>query len=193
VLLALLALLAAPPSVLTALGDLKPTPGAWAEYAVKSKKSQLRVRVSVLLEDAPAGRYWLELDLTPDREAPQAVRLLVHGDPADARNLERVELYRTGQAPIELPVDRLELPKPGKPRRVVTGPEERIQVPAGSFKARRLDKGDVRLWKSAGVPLWGLVKSQSPHETVELLSSDFVGAHSLFPSPPQGNGSDKTK
>jgi hypothetical protein len=183
-------LLAAPPSVLTALGDFQPAPGAWAEYAVKSMKSKLRVRVSVLPDEAPAGRYWLELDLTPDRDAPQAVRMLVHGDPADPRNLERIELYRAGQAPIELPVERLELPRPGKPRRIVPGREERIQVPAGTFKAQRFDAGDVRLWKSRAVPLWGLVKSQSQHETVELLGSDFVGAHSLFP---QGNGSERTK
>jgi hypothetical protein len=192
VLLALI-LLAAPPSVLSALGELKPTPGAWAEYAVKSKKSQLRVRVSVLPDEAPPGRYWLELDLTPGRDAPQSVRLLVHGDPADPRNLERVELYRPGQAPIELPVERLELPKPGKPRPARAGREERVQVPAGSFKAQRLDAGNVRLWRSPAVPLWGLVKSQSPGETVELLRSDFAGAHTLFPNPPQGNGSDKTK
>jgi hypothetical protein len=178
-----------------ALGDLKPSPGTWAEYAVKSGQWSLRVRASVLPDPAPAGRYWLELVTTADNAPLQAVRLLVHGSPAQPGNLERVELYRAGQAPIEMPVDGLanEPLKQRKPPRLVRGREQSVQVPAGSFTARRFDAGDVRLWRSPAVPLWGLVKSKSPRQTVELVSSGLGGAQSVFPSPPQGNGSDKTK
>jgi hypothetical protein len=175
-----------------ALGDLEPTPGAWAEYAVKSPQWSLRVRVSVLPDPAPVDRYWLELVTTAGNAPMQAVRLLVHGSLAQPRSLERVELYRTGQAPLELPVEGLanEPLKPGKPPRIVRGRKERVQVPAGSFTAQRFDAGDVRLWRSPDVPLWGLVRSRSPRQTVELVDSGLTGAHSVFP---QGNGNDKTK
>lgn len=178
-----------------ALGDLEPTPGAWAEYTVKSPQWSLRVRASVLPDPAPAGRYWLELVTTADNAPLQAMRLLVHGSPAKPGNLERIELYRPGQAPLELPADGLanEPLTPRKPPRLVRGREEAVQVPAGSFKAQRFDAGDVRLWKSRTVPLWGLVKSHSPRQTVELSSSGSSGAQSVFPHPPQGNGNDKTK
>lgn len=174
------------PAVLEALGDLDPKPGAWAEYLVRSKKGEaVRVRISVLPDPAPQGRYWLELDTTAPGAQPQAVRLLVHGSPARAQNLERMELYMSGQAPIEIPIDQLKnaLPDPGKSAapKIVRRGEEQVTVRAGTFTARIVDVGGARVWRSAKVPLWGLVKGRSPRETIELLGSGFTGAHSVFP------------
>ena len=155
------------PAVLEALGDLDPKPGAWAEYLVRSKKGEaVRVRISVLPDHAPQGGYWLELDTT-------------------AQNLERMELYMSGQAPIEIPIDQLKnaLPDPGKSAapKIVRRGEEQVTVRAGTFTARIVDVGGARVWRSAKVPLWGLVKGRSPRETIELLGSGFTGAHSVFP------------
>jgi hypothetical protein len=174
------------PAVLEALGDLDPKPGAWAEYLVRSKKGEaVRVRISVLPDLAPQGRYWLELDTAAPGAPPQAVRLLVHGSPARARNLERMELYMLGQAPIEIPIDQLKdpLPDPGKSAtpKIVRGGEEQVTVPAGTFTARLIDVGGTRVWRSTKVPLWGLVKGRSRRETIELLGSGFAGARSVFP------------
>jgi hypothetical protein len=193
VLLALFLLAAPPavplfanPAVLEALGDLRPTPGAWAEYLVRGKKGHaLRVRISVLTEAAPEGRYWLELDTAAPGAPPQAARLLVHGSPTRPENIERMEIYMLGQAPIEIPIDQLQetLPRagPAPPPKIVRGGVARVRVSAGSFDARIVEVGDTRIWRSAQVPLWGLVKGRSPRETVELLGSGGQGAHSVFP------------
>jgi hypothetical protein len=176
------------PAGLEALGDLKPTPGAWAEYLVRSRKGRaVRVRISVLPEPAPKDRYWLELDTAAPSAPPQAARLLVHGSPTRAQDIERMELYMLGQAPIEVPIDQgkdaLPEPRKSRPPRVVFGGEERVKVRAGAFAARIIDVGGTRVWRSAQVPLWGLVKGRSPRETIELLGSGFEGAHSVFPKP----------
>ena len=54
----------------------------------------------------------------------------------------------------------------------------------------------MRVWRSSQVPLWGLVKAQSPRQTVELIASGKTGAESIFPpgwTDDQGKGSESTK
>jgi hypothetical protein len=177
----------ADPSLLTAVGELEPVPGAWAEYLVQSKKTKaVRVRISVLTEPAPPGRYWLELDTATPGAPPQAARLLVHGNPSRAENIERMEIYMLGQAPIEIPIDQLagSWPEAGKakaPAKIVHRAAGQVSVQAGRFTTEIVDVGDTRVWRSRLVPLWGLVKGRSPRETVELLGSGRDGAHSVFP------------
>ncbi|TMA29331.1 MAG: hypothetical protein E6J78_02960 [Deltaproteobacteria bacterium] len=185
------------PQLLSALGDFKPEPGAWAEYLVRSSGEQVRVRISVLPEAAPEGRYWLELDTASPGGPPAAAKLLLHGSPARAENIERLLLFMPGQAPVEIPVDQLREDMPAEPAakapKVSRKKRERVQVRGGTFAdAEALQVGDTRLWRSDRVPLWGLIKSRSPRATVELLGSARSGAHSVFPGD-QGNGSESTK
>jgi hypothetical protein len=185
--------LIADPAVLEALGDLEARPGSWAEYLVQGKKTPtVRVRISVLTDPAPQGRYWLELDTAALGAPPQAARLLVHGSPARPQDIERMEIYMLGQAPIELPLGQIgdkdkaaERAKTKPPPKIVRRGEERVEVRGGKFTAQVLQVGDTRVWRSPLVPLWGLVKGRSPRQTIELLGSGREGAHSVFPDPPK--------
>lgn len=199
-LLALLLLAAVPapvlgdPALAGALGALKPEPGAWVEYAVRTRgQPDVRVRVSVLPPALPDGWFWLEVVSAGSEGLPSAVKLRARGDPGDRRNLDRMLLYVAGQAPIEVPLDQLPdspAPAPGQ-RRVVSGAPERVRVKAGVFaNARPVRAGEVRLWRDGSVPLWGLVKARTPRQTVELIGYGHTGAHSTFP---QGNGSESMK
>jgi hypothetical protein len=186
-------------AVLEALGDLDPSPGSWADYELRARSGEsLRVRISVLSEPAPQGRYWLEVDTTAPGLPAEAARLLLRGSPSRARNVERLEIYVSGQAPIEIPADDLEKEiapaSPARKTRVRRRGQERVQVPAGSFAADVIDVGGTRLWRSARVPLWGIVKERSARETLELVGSGREGAHSAFPPDDRhGKGRERTK
>jgi hypothetical protein len=190
--------------ILRALGEIDAVPGSWVEYLVKRKgTAAARVRFAVLDEPAPEGRYWLELDTALASAAPQAVRMLLHGDPSRARSIERMELYLLGQAPVAIPVgeirDELEKDGPKKPARVIRRGKARVSVRGGAYDAEVFDVGQARVWKSAQVPLWGLVQARAQGETVELLRSGRTGARSLFPErfahprADHGKGSETTK
>ena len=185
-----------------ALGPPDAQPGAWVEYAIRTKgQSDTRVRFSILPPRLEGGWYWLEEAGVNSEGMASAIKVRVKGDPSDPRNYDRMFVYVFGQAPIEVPIDQLTLPEPPKkePDRVVKGAPERISVKAGVFeKAEPLRLRDVRVWRSPKVPLWGLVKAQSPRQTVELIGSGRTGAHSTFPAgwgedAPQGKGSESTK
>jgi hypothetical protein len=185
-----------------ALGPPKAEPGAWAEYAVRTRgEPDVRVRISILPPLLADGRYWLEADSVGSEGMPYAVKLRAKQDPADPRNVDKLYLYVAGQAPIEAPLDQLPpaAPPTRKMGKVVRGAPERVQVKAGVFeKAEPLRVGEVRIWRSSSVPIWGLVKSQSRRQTVELMAFGRTGAHSTFPpgfadEQNQGNGSESMK
>lgn len=170
-------------------------PGAWAEYLVTGKGSEpLRVRISVLSKEGDNAA--IEIDTLPKTGVAQSVRMLVHGTPADARNVKKIELYVAGQAPIEVPVDELRddmrPPPKNKPRAVQRG-RERVQVPAGSFDTKVVDKGPSRIWSSNLVPIYGMVKTRTKAQTAELIAFGRTGAHSLFPDAAHQKGSERTK
>ena len=176
-------------------GRFDAQPGAWVEYLVHGKGSEpLRVRVSVLSKDG--DRALIEIDTLAKDKPSQSVRMLVHGSPADARNLDKLELYVAGQAPIEVPVDDLrdETRPPAKDKtRAVQRGRERVQVPAGSFDAQVVDRGPSRIWSSNDVPIFGMVKTRTKAQTAELIGFGRQGAHSLFPDAAHQKGSETTK
>lgn len=202
---------AAPPSAIlgdpalsNALGPPDAHPGAWVDYAIRTKgEPDVRVRFSILPPALPGGQYWLEEAGVSSAGQGSAVKLRAHGDPADPRNIDRMYIYVPGQAPIEIPLDQLPpppAPAAKKPAKLVKGRPERVQVKGGVFeKAETMRVGDVRIWRSPKVPIWGLVKAVGPHQTVELLGSGTTGAHTIFPPGfsedqlPQGKGSESTK
>jgi len=179
-----------------ALGSIDPQPGAWVEYLIRAKeKGNLRLRATVLPASGD-GRYWLELASASDTGLVSAARLLLRGKELSAGAVERMALLVAGQQPIEVPPEQLP--------RVSTTPRaqmqasqlgrERVRVPAGEFTAEVIRISRTKVWRSAGVPLWGLVKAVSPRQSIELVSSGRSGGHSLFPPGwGQGNGSDKRK
>jgi hypothetical protein len=192
------------PRLAAALGPLHPQPGAWVEYAIHSKDAGgVRARISIL-SALPDGRCWLELNAISEDVPPASVKLLLRGSTLAKKDIVRAFIWITGQAPIELPVDQLpqEEEKEGDKRpapKVHRGAPETVEVRAGTFeKAETLRVGDTRLWRSAQVPLWGLVKAQSPRQTLELSARGTTGAHTVFPpgwgdEPAQGNGKESTK
>ena len=190
------------PRLVAALGPLHPQPGAWVEYAIHSRNAGgVRARLSIL-SALPDGRYWMEINTLSEEMPPASVKLLLRGTTIAPKDVERAFIWITGQAPLELPVDQLPAQKEKEPAaseaRLHKGAPETVQVAAGTFaKAETLRVGDTRIWRSASVPLWGLVKAQSPRQTLELTGSGTTGAHTLFPAgwgeEPQGNGKESTK
>ena len=191
------------PLLTAALGPIQPQPGAWVEYYVRNKgKPDTRVRASVLDQPAADGRYWLEIASASEQGIAAAVKMLVHGDPATAKDVERMFVFLAGQQPLEVPLDQVDMPKkaPPKPPAVKHLRREPLTVRAGTFKAELLQAGDMRVWRAPGeVPLWSLVKAQSPRESVELIGRGRTGAHTVFPAgwgdakDAQGYGSESTK
>lgn len=187
------------PALLEALGEMQNTPGAWAEYVLSNRKNTpvIRVRLSLLNEAAPQGKYWLELDTVASGTIPEAMKLLLHGPPSKPSNIDKLVLYMMGQAPLEIPVSQMQdqlKDAPAKaPPPVRHGKSARVKVRAGELSAETLTVGDTKLWRSSEVPLWGLVKATSPRESIELMGFGKSGARSVFPELDQGNGSESTK
>jgi hypothetical protein len=124
--------------------------------------------------------------------------------------MERATLYVLGQAPLEVPMDDLKeqmsraAPAPSGAR-ITRGPAQALSTQAGRFKATELRitaRGETtRIWSSDEVPLWGLVRSKGPKETIELVGFSREGARSAIPEPgepdraappDQGKGKDST-
>lgn len=184
-----------------ALGGLDPQAGAWAEYAVVPRRgARLRVRAAVL-SVLPDGRYWLEIASQRSDGPPVAMKLLVHGQPSRASDLERAFLYVGGQAPIELPAGEALNPAERKEAaplpRLHQEPAREVRVPAGTFRADVARVAGARIYRAKTVPLWGLVEVESRARRVELLGFGRSGAASVFPAgwsdPVQGNGKDSVK
>ena len=192
------------PKLAAALGAFQPLEGAWVEYLVQQKGEQgIRLRATVLPPSKPE-RYWLELDTVGQAGVAGATKLLVHGNAFRLKDIERAYVMLAGQHPLDLPLDELDVPEqkePLAPPKVKQLGKGAVKVRAGSFQAEALQVQDTKIWRSAEVPLWGLVKAQGPRDSIELLSFGKSGGHSIFPpgwgespeKPAQGNGSESTK
>jgi len=181
-----------------ALGPVRGKAGSWAEYLVRTRGEQdLRVRLALLPPVLEGGRSWLEVTALGALALPFAARLLV--DPEGG--VERVLIYALGQAPIELTAAGRRAASPASKRTATAGRTVRlgsasVVVPAGSFHAEELRviaAGQAtRVWRAPEVPLWGLLRSEGPRQTVELTACGDHGARSVFPDA-QGNGSESAK
>jgi hypothetical protein len=187
----------ADPGLREALRSIDPKPGAWAEYLVRAPgKGDLRVRATVLaaIDD---GRYWLELATAAESGLASAAKLLIHGNSFSLGDVERLYVMVAGQQPIEVPVDEV---RPADARPPASGQKverlrpERVHVAGGEFNADVFRASGTRIWRAAGVPLWGLVKARSARQSMELVASGTTGGHSLFPPGwDQGKGSESRK
>ncbi|MFL5278740.1 MAG: hypothetical protein ACJ79T_19880 [Myxococcales bacterium] len=194
------------PDLVEALGSLRVEVGAWAEYLLRSRDGTARMRFSLLPPKLEGGRYWLEVAAFSDVALPFALRAVLLPGPVVPANMERATLYVLGQAPLEVPMDDLKervsraAPVPSRAR-ISHGPTQTLSTEAGRFKANELRitaRGETtRIWRSDQVPLWGLVRSKGPKETIELVGFSREGARSAIPEPgqpppDQGKGKDST-
>ena len=176
-----------------AFGPLRPQTGAWVEYLVRSPgEEDVRLRIAVLPPALADGRAWIEVATLGSQSLPVAARVLVN---TATGTLERALVYALGQAPIEVPVEAPQATTPLARHQdgVVRAGAKTIRVPAGTFAAAEgrvsKDRTVTRVWRTDEVPLWGLVRAESRHQTVELLRYGHAGARIVFP-PLQGNGSE---
>jgi hypothetical protein len=189
------------PELAAALGEIDARPGAWVEYLIRSRGDQdVRLRATVLGPALPGKRYWLEFATLTKEGGTFAAKLLVRGNAFRPRDLDALYLLVAGQTPMEIPLDQIDLPpdqqQPPKVKVQRLG-KSRVQVKAGAYDAELLRAGDTKIWRAPQVPLWGLVKTQGPRQSVELLSSGMEGGHTVFPKgwgdDDQGKGSESTK
>ena len=185
------------PDLLAALGPLRSKVGSWAEYVVRAHgEEDVRIRLSVVAPALDGGRAWLEVTALGAQDLPFAARLLLHR----GGGIERAIVYALGQAPIEVPLGELQpvvaRPKRGPAVRGSTVGTAEVTVPAGTFRAEelRITSGGetTRVWRAAGVPLWGLVRAEGPRQLVELTGLGETGARSVFPAD-QGKGRESAK
>jgi hypothetical protein len=181
--------------LIATLGPLKREVGAWAEYLVRARgEEDVRVRLSLVPPALDRGRVWLEVTTLGAYSLPFAARLLM----TEGGDLERAMVSALGQAPIELSVDEHREPRPRPQSRVraARSGAADVTVPAGTFQADELrvtaNGETTRVWRSAQVPLWGLVLVRGPRQTVELLAYGRQGARTVFPEA-QGNGRESAK
>jgi hypothetical protein len=189
------------PRLAGALGRFDPHPGAWAEYAVLPKSGpQTRLKISVLAPPLPDGRYWLEMASQSQGLPPVATRLLLHGPPPAMDNVDRLQVYVGGTAPMEVPLEEVRAAM--KKRENPPGPAPKVQqkgaeeqtVAAGTFRCDVLQVRDARICRTDKVPLWGLVTERDPKQRIELIGYSDSGAETVFPPGfDQKNGSESTK
>ena len=192
------------PALADALGKFETRPGAWVEYAVLPKQGpQTRLKISVLAPALPDGRYWLETAVQREDGPPMALKMLLHGAPGKIENMERLYMYMGGQAPLEVPLDQVrarDIPTTGIPEIEHKGTEN-LELAAGTFRCEVLQFVRTRIFRSAKVPLWGLVRALAPGLRVELIGFANKGAETVFPAgfddadakAAQGNGSERVK
>ncbi len=184
------------PRLTDALGPFEPRPGAWVEYAVLPKKKgpQSRLKLSVL-DALPNGRYWLEAQAQQQGTPAVAVKMLLHGPPGRVGSLDRLYVYIEGLAPMEFPLDDVKDPAPSRDvPKIGRLPAQELKLHVGDFLCDVFSVQDARIWRSAKVPLWGLVRAIDREQRVELVGYAESGAQSVFPKEfDQGNGSDSTK
>lgn len=173
--------------------------GSWASYIMTAApppeanmpKWEMRVKISLPIHADPEnpleeGQYWMELEFADPAMQKQdlfvALKLLLQGDPRDAKSLKRVYLAAGNRNPMELPdkyIDEQadEAPacykadakgcaaKGGKVRRFK---EKKIYTKMGWIRATRVvvthpgQKGRAEFWTSKQVPLFGLVRGSTP-------------------------------
>ncbi|HYV67703.1 MAG TPA: hypothetical protein VE964_15765 [Myxococcales bacterium] len=184
------------PELIAALGPLRTSVGSWVEYLVRAPgEEDVHVRLSVVPPALGSGRAWLEVAVLGEQALPFAARLLVDR----AGGIERAIVYALGQAPLEIPLGDLQVPEKGAPRsagRAVPVGAAEVTVPAGNFHAEELRiasrSGATRVWRSARVPLWGLVRAEGAGRVVELTALGEKGARSVFPDD-HGKGSESAQ
>ena len=89
----------------------------------------------------------------------------------------------------------------GKTPKIERKGNENLKLAAGAFRCEVLQVAGARIFRSAKVPLWGLVRAVDSRQRVELIGYAESGAGTVFPpgfddpkeEAAQGNGSESAK
>ncbi len=169
-------------------GDFKPVLGGWAEYQMTPKGGQpSKVKIAIVGMEGEA--YWYETVMEDRQEGKIISKMLVSGSPDASSNIKRM-IFKSGNEPVmEMPVQMMPASKPQASKGKMTDKgTESVQVPAGNFKAQRLQYQDgnvvVDTWITKEVSPYGVVKSQSADHEMVLLGHG-TGAKTLITETPQ--------
>jgi hypothetical protein len=168
-------------------------PGAWAEYVVRSRRAEGRMRISML--DAEPAAVLVEVAMFGDAGPPFVARLRFHTEASAGSwrcltRLESVAVYLLRLAPLDLPVAGERVRAACNAGAPLEGRRANVTVPAGTFATEESRAGGERVWLSPDVPLWGLVRAMARGRRAELVAFGWSGARSFLPV--QGTGSDST-
>lgn len=160
-------------------GILNPVVGGGAEYEVTQNgegKSTWSYAVVGKEKFQGAEGYWLEMRMQGGPQGGTIMKMLtvVQGGKAEAK---RMIIQSSGQPAMEMPMEMMA----GAQKAVPTDPKalgekvgsEMVTVPAGAFLCdhyqRQTDSATTDVWISPKVPPNGLVKMNSPDQTMTLV------------------------
>ncbi|NTX51482.1 hypothetical protein [Myxococcus sp. CA039A] len=167
-------------------GQLRPVLGAWVDYALRSKETQSRVRISLVGETVREdGTPLYQLELDHETSPRTLVVLWVRGGARPF--VDRLAISVPPHAPLSIPVD-LHVDQP-ELRGVLEGERDTV-LREGPFAGkareqtfRREDGGLVGVVSTERVPLLG-VESIRDAETTWVVRATGTGAKPALDSVP---------
>jgi len=153
--------------------EFKPVVGGWSEYEMTTKgEPSSKMKVAIVGKEGDA--YWYETVMETKREGKVITKMLVSGNPEDQKNVKRMIVKMGNEPAMEMPVGMMQPSKTQeKPGKLIDKGTETIKVPAGTFKAQRMQyqdpEGVMDTWVSKDVSPYGMVKSQSKDFEMVLL------------------------
>jgi len=153
--------------------EFKPVVGGWSEYQMTTKgEPPSKMKIAIVGKEGDA--YWYETVMDTKAEGKMITKMLVSGNPEDQKNIKRMIVKMGNEPAMEMPVQMMQPSKTQeKPGKLIDKGTETIKVPAGTFKAQRMQyqdpEGVVDTWVSKDVSPYGMVKSQSKDFEMVLL------------------------
>ncbi|MCL2669584.1 MAG: hypothetical protein FWE89_02760 [Syntrophaceae bacterium] len=171
-------------------GDFRPVVGAWAEYQVTTSGEAMKMKIAVVGKEG--NDYWYETVVDAKPDGLVISKMLVSGSPDVSGSVKRMIIKQGREQAMEMPVQMLQTSagagKGETKGKIVEKGTESVKVPAGTFKAQRLQYQDgqavVDTWVQKDVPPYGLVKSVSK-ETEMVLLGYGTGAKTQITETPQ--------
>lgn len=151
-------------------------PGSWVEYSILLRKSGRRMSLRLAALEKEGAAQWYEMAVRFPKGRALVLKILLKGTLAAPSTPLKTVIQITGQPAFFLPPEvgaarlpRFSSSKDPHLRRVSSG---KLKVPAGVFKVERfhrVEKGQVtKIWISAAVPGWPMIKLLSPSLKLEL-------------------------
>jgi hypothetical protein len=168
--------------------EFKPVVGGWSEYQMTTKgEPSSKMKIAIVGKEGDA--YWYETVMETKSEGMVITKMLVSGNPEDQKNIKRMIVKMGNEPATEMPVQMMQPSKAQeKPGKLIDKGTETIKVPAGTFKAQRMQyqdpEGVVDTWVSKDLSPYGMVKSQSKDFQMVLLGYG-TDAKTLITETPQ--------
>jgi hypothetical protein len=169
-------------------GEFKmPEVGAYATYKVtnKSNEAERITKLSIVgKEKSDKGEelFWYEVEETdPKTEMVTIIKMLITGNPQDIGTIHRMITKSGKEKATELPPELMaminQIPvdttKTAEPEIKTLG-TEKVMIGKTSLKCTHVkyttkEKVTAEAWTNEEIPLFGVVKSDSPEQTMELI------------------------